>query len=292
MEHLTNEQLASNVQQGVAPQKCLEVLYERNRPFLLSIAKKYTKFIDLEDGMQAAYFGLTEAVQKFDEARGKFLSPLSFYVRNAIRDEIRNQRGIPQFSLERMNALRKTVEALEQELFREPTVKEIAERMRLPIEEVELLRMLCAGDTSLDYANDVEDNDGASLVDTLKADSYPETDAIEEYYTSDLKSVIWQYCKAVLPTRELEVIERYYRDGKTLKEIAEIAGISMQRINEIKKNGIKNLRNSPLKRRLKQRLEIVEAREYSTSYNSFCDNKFTARPELIAIRRCELLAEL
>lgn len=292
MEHLTNEQLASNVQKGVAPQKCLEVLYERNRPFLLSIAKKYTKFLDLEDGMQAAYFGLTEAVQKFDEARGKFLSPLSFYVRNAIRDEIRNQRGIPQFSLERMNALKKQVEELEQELFREPTVKEIAERMRLPIEEVELLRMLSVGDTSLDFVNDTEDGEGTALVDTLKADSDPETDAIEEYYTSDLKTVIWQYCKAVLSPREFEVVEEYYRQGKTLKEIAEIAGISMQRINEIKKNGIKNLRNSPLKRRLKQRLEIVEAREYSTSYNSFCDNKFSARPELIAIRRCELLAEI
>ena len=292
MEHLTNEQLASNVQQGVAPQKCLEVLYERNRPFIFSIAKKYTKFLDLEDGMQCGYLGLVEAVEKFDESRGKFLTVLSFYVRGAIRQGVRNQSGVPQFSLERMNALRKTVEALQQELFREPTMKEIAERMRLPIEEVRLLQMLSVGDTSLDFVNDTEDGEGTTLVDTLKADSDTETDVIEDCYTEDLKTVVWEYCKAVLPTRELEVIERYYRDGKTLKEIAEIAGISIQRINEIKKNGIKNLRNSPMKRRLKQRLEIVEAREYSTSYNSFCDNKFTARPELIAIRRCELLAEL
>ena len=292
MEHLTNEQLASNVQQGVAPQKCLEVLYERNRPFILSIAKKYTKFIDLEDAMQAAYFGLTEAVQKFDEARGKFLSPLSFYVRNAIRDEIRNQRGIPQFSLERMNALKKQVEELEQELFREPTVKEIAERMRLPIEEVELLRMLSVGDTSLDFVNDTEDGEGTALVDTLKADSDPETDAIEEYYTSDLKTVIWQYCKAVLSPREFEVVEEYYRQGKTLKEIAEKVGLTHQRIDEIKRRGITNLRNSPLKRRLKQRLEIAEAREYNTSLTSFKHNTFTSRVELIGLLRYELAEHL
>ena len=292
MEHLTNEQLASNVQKGVAPQKCLEVLYEKNRPFILMIAKKYTKFIDLEDAMQAAYFGLTEAVQKFDEARGKFLSPLSFYVRNAIRDEIRNQRGIPQFSLERMNALKKQVEALEQELFREPTVKEIAERMRLPVEEVELLRMLYAGDTSLDFVNDTEDGEGTALVDTLKADSDPETDAIEEYYTSDLKSVIWQYCKAVLSPREFEVVEEYYRQGKTLKEIAEKVGLTHQRIDEIKRRGITNLRNSPLKRRLKQRLEIAEAREFNTSLTSFKHNTFTSRVELIGLLRYELAEHL
>ncbi len=287
MEHLTNEQLASNVQQGVASQKCLEILYERNRPFILMIAKKYAKFIDLEDAMQAAYLGLTEAVQKFDEARGKFLSPLSFYVRRSIRDEIRNQRGIPQFSLERMNALRKAVEALEQELFREPTVKEIAVRMQLPIEEVELLRMLYAGDTSLDYVKDTEDNEGTALVNTLEADSDPETDAIDNYYAEDLKSVIWQYCEAVLSPREFEVIKEYYRDGKTLKQIAEKAGISKQRIDEIKKRGVNALRNSPLKRRLQQRLEIAEAREYSTSFNSFCNNKFTSRVEMIGLLHYE-----
>lgn len=285
---LSNEQLAQSIQNGVNVQECQKKLYDKNRPFIQMLARRYERFLDIEDAMQTAFFGMVEAVRHFEESRGKFLTVLSFYVRRSIRDEIRNQRGIPQFSLERMNALKKQVEALEQELFREPTVKEIAERMRLPLQEVELLQMLSVGDTSLDFVNDTEDGEGASLVDTLKADSDTETDAIEDCYTEDLKTVVWEYCKAVLPTRELEVIERYYRDGKTLKEIAEIAGISIQRINEIKKNGIKNLRNSPMKRRLKQRLEIVEAREYSTSYNSFCDNKFTARPELIAIKKYEL----
>lgn len=292
MEHLTNEQLASNVREGVALQKCMEILYERNRPFIFKIAKRYEKFLDIEDGMQCAFFGLLEAANHYDEARGNFLSPLSFYVRNAIRQEIRNQRGIPQFTLDRMNALRKATEELEQELFREPTVKEIAERMRLPVEEVELLRMLCAGDTSLDYVNDMEDGDGASLVDTLKADSDPETDAIEEYYTSDLKTVIWQYCKAVLSPWEFEVVEEYYRQGKTLKEIAEKVGLTHQRIDEIKRRGITNLRNSPLKRRLKQRLEIAEAREFNTSLTSFKHNTFTSRVELIGLLRHELAEHL
>ncbi len=285
---LSNEQLAQSIQNGVNVQECQKKLYDKNRPFIQMLARRYEKFLDIEDAMQTAFFGMVEAVRHFDESRGKFLTVLSFYVRRSIRDEIRNQRGIPQFSLERMNTLRKTVEALQQELFREPTVAEIAERMQLPLSEVEFLQLLCVGDTSLDYVNDMEDNDGASLVDTLKADSDPETDAIEEYYTSDLKTVIWQYCKAVLSPREFEVVEEYYRQGKTLKEIAEKVGLTHQRIDEIKRRGITNLRNSPLKRRLKQRLEIVEAREYSTSYNSFCDNKFTARPELIAIKKYEL----
>lgn len=291
MEHLTNEQLASNVREGVALQKCMEILYERNRPFIFKIAKRYEKFLDIEDGMQCAFFGLLEAANHYDEARGNFLSPLSFYVRNAIRQEIRNQRGIPQFTLDRMNALRKATEELEQELFREPTVKEIAERMRLPVEEVELLRMLSAGDTSLDFVNDTEDGEGASILDTLEADSDPETDAIEEYYTSDLKTAIWEYCKAVLSPREFEVIERYYKDGATLKAIAERLGITHQRIDEIKKNSIKNLRNSPMKRQLKQRLEIMEARDHATSFKSFCENNFTARPEMIALMRYEISKE-
>ncbi len=292
MERLTNEQLASNVQKGVALQKCLEILYERNRPFILMIAKRYAKFLDIEDAMQAAYFGVMEAAQHYDEARGNLLSPLSFYVRGAIRQEIRNQQGIPEFSLDRMNKLRKTVEELEQELFREPKVKEIAERMRLPVEEVELLQMLYAGDTSLDYFNETEDGSETALVDTLKADSDPENEAIENYCAEDLKGVIWQYCEAVLSPREYDVIRQYYKDGKTLKEIAERAGITKQRIDIIKKRGVNALRNSPLKRRLKQRLEIAEAREYKTSFNLFCDNKFTSRVEIIGLLRYEMEKEL
>lgn len=285
---LSNEELAQSIQNGVNVQACLELLYTRNRPIIRNIAKKYECFIDLEDSLQSAYFGLMDAVERFDETKGNFLHILCLCVSRAIRLEVQKSRNISQDMLTKTNKYRKTVAELEQELFREPTIKEIAWRMGLSQSEVEIVRMYISGDYSLDSTAESAEGSECTLADTLEADSSPETDAIEDYCTEDVKGVIWQYCKDVLAPREYEIIRQYYKDGKTLKQIAEEQGITTQRIDEIKKKGINGLQNSPQKRQLMQRLEIVESRERATSFKSFCDNKFTARPEIIALIRYEL----
>jgi len=180
-----------------------------------------------DDLIGHAVVGLIEAVEKFEPERGlKFETFAIPRVRGAVIDALRNLDWAPRSVRKDEADLRRAIAVAEAELCRPPTDKELADRLDITVSELED-KLALVGRSSL-----------LSLDETLSAGieiSSPDAFEDDPYVAAQKEERAGLLAEAIdaLPERERLVVSLYYADGLTLREIAEVLGVTESRVCQL-----------------------------------------------------------
>ncbi len=235
-----------------------EHLITANSRLVISVAKKYmgrgVNFLDL---IQEGNIGLIRATKKFDYTRGhKFSTYATWWIRQAVTRAIADQGRtirVPVHMGDQINKLLRVQHQLTQQLGRDPSVEELAERLEVPPKKVENMIQVARRPLSLETPTD--DEEDSVLGDFIEDDEAPPPDDTATY------NLLREHLEEVLnslPPRGVRSLQVRYGllDGQayTLEEVGRKMGVTRERVRQIEAQALTRLRHPSVRRKLRDYL--------------------------------------
>jgi len=219
-------------------------LLEYYRPIVKYTAErlhaKLPDKVEVDDLISAGIFGLMDAIDAFDPARGvKFETYCSPRIRGSILDELRNMDWVPRLVRARAHQLSKAAQSLEIHLGRKPTEKETAEELDMDIEEFNRLQKDANAVSVVSLDTKYNENEGEKdmrEIDIIKDER--SLDPLIETQKRDLKNLLTKG----LTRAERLIIILYYYEEMTMKEIGLTLDLSESRVSQMHSSIIARLK--------------------------------------------------
>ena len=199
------------------------------------------KYMEYEDLVSYGLIGLMDALNKFDNTKGmKFSSYASIRIKGSMIDELRKNRPISKGAMDKLNRYNRAIDSLQVKLLREPTNEEIAKYLEISLSELAEIENYINYISMVSLENIIfsEDED-VNLIGIIEDKNSPSPDA----YLQDKEQLeILVQAIELLKEKDRLILNLYYYEGLTLKEIGTVLSVSESRVCQLHSRAISNVR--------------------------------------------------
>lgn len=213
------------------------------RRLALQLTAKLPASVELDDMIQAGMLGLLDAANRFQENQGaQFETYASQRIRGAMLDELRANDWLSRGLRQSSRSVAAAVQSLEQKLGRLPIESEIAQELKVSLEEYQHLLQEIHG-CQLIYYEDFENggNENTFLDQQYHGDHDNRKDPLKMLLESGLRHTLVEAIEA-LPERERLVLSLYYEQELNLREIGAVLEVSESRVCQLHSQAVTRLR--------------------------------------------------
>jgi RNA polymerase sigma factor for flagellar operon FliA len=212
------------------------------------IAARLPAHVELDDLINSGILGLMDAIEKFEPARNiKFKTYAELRVKGAILDGLRELDWVPRSLRRKKKDIETAYHTIEQQTGRAATDEEVAKELGVPLEELQKNLDDLKGVTLGTFVEVGEDGEGESIISFV-----PDLDAEDPHQTfqsSEIKEIL-KTAMELLPRKEKFVVQLYYFDELTMKEIGTLLNITESRVSQLHTKAMLRLRGKLLERHI------------------------------------------